>query len=247
VHDHYVDDFDYFVLGTADTYMLVNNLREYLASPDVVARDTSGESLYLGRRFALAGNMRTIYNSAGPGYVLNKAALKVFAANFELSICSPLAESSLDDILFARCFRKTVPPIQPMDTRDVRGAERFHQFPPMVHMTFKLNVALSAAELANTSRSAVMTGSKSKKQKNARSQGWYPLYSIELQDGMDCCAPSSISFHGIDPDLMYRMDALLVGCRADHAYVASVEQRRQDLEYELPDIVPGHRRILHRE
>ena len=42
------------------------------------------------------------------------------------------------------------------------------------------------------------------------------------ENELDCCSRDSIGFHYINASLMYRMDALLYGCRRDPAYVVRV-------------------------
>jgi hypothetical protein len=77
LHDNFITKYDFFVFGGDDYYIVVDNLREYLASEEIQEKDRRGVPLYLGRRFAAGGNMNNIFNSGGPSYILNRAALAV--------------------------------------------------------------------------------------------------------------------------------------------------------------------------
>ncbi|KAK7242176.1 glycoprotein-N-acetylgalactosamine 3-beta-galactosyltransferase [Aureococcus anophagefferens] len=68
----YYRDFDYFHFGGDDLFLLVSNLKAYLASPPVKARNDRGEPLFLGRRFKLNGNEKHLFNSGGSGYTFNR-------------------------------------------------------------------------------------------------------------------------------------------------------------------------------
>lgn len=52
LHKHHVHDFDYFVSGGDDLYIIVENLRKYLSSEEIVKATEHGEKpIFLGRRF----------------------------------------------------------------------------------------------------------------------------------------------------------------------------------------------------
>ena len=74
--------------------------------------------------------------------------------------------------------------VVPYDTKDEEGRERFHPFTPGGHYKYR-------------------------KPKNNPDADWYPRYTIDLKFGLDCCSPSSATFHYVDPKLMYRIEALL--------------------------------------
>ncbi|CAM9735475.1 unnamed protein product, partial [Chrysoparadoxa australica] len=66
--------------------------------------------------------------------------------------------------------------VLPYDTRDAWGRERFHPFTPGEHFDYRIPPP--------------------------GSDDWYPKYSFDLKEGRDCCAPDSISFDGIKPEMM---------------------------------------------
>ena len=124
VDRHYADDFDFFILGGDDLFLLPQNLRSYLAtvgSPDGL--------LYAGRRLA----PDNLYNSGGAGYTLSRGTLKRFVKDgLQNSRCAPKRTTSYEDVMVAECLRLVLG-ISLADTRDDQGRERFHPFPPGWH------------------------------------------------------------------------------------------------------------------
>ena len=86
--------------------------------------------------------------------------------------------------MVAECFKNGPARLLPTDTRDARGAERFHPFTPGQHLSYK-------------------------RDKN----DWYTKYSVDLLEGPAYFAPDSVAFHYVKPDLMDHMDAVLHRCR----------------------------------
>jgi len=72
IHDNYVDDFDYFWIGGDDLVLIVENLRNYLAT--VHQPDGVDGPIYLGHQ--IPSFRETYFAGGGPGYVMNSAALK---------------------------------------------------------------------------------------------------------------------------------------------------------------------------
>lgn len=75
IYENHLDDADWFLKADDDTYVIVENLR-YLLYP--YPTDTP---LYLGYRFKVlpdSGFVAQGYMAGGPGYALNRAALKRF-------------------------------------------------------------------------------------------------------------------------------------------------------------------------
>jgi hypothetical protein len=51
IHAHYIDTFDYFLLGGDDMFYIMENLRDYLASDEIVKYTAENDGIFLGRRF----------------------------------------------------------------------------------------------------------------------------------------------------------------------------------------------------
>ncbi|CAN0346077.1 unnamed protein product, partial [Ectocarpus fasciculatus] len=135
INFHYKDDFDWFVLGGDDLFLIVENLRKYLLSEEI-KRAAGGlgnggpNPMYLGRRFRFIGENR-IYNNGGPSYVLNQASVGLLASHLDDDACQPHAAKHWEDILVASCLKKNG--VEAFDTRDALGRERFHPFTPAAH------------------------------------------------------------------------------------------------------------------
>ena len=200
VYDNYFDEYDFFVFGGTDYYAVVENMRLYFESDEIQTANKLGTPLYMGRRFTTSGNSESAigqFNSGGPSYVLNKAALKLFIDNLENPVCSPGTRTAGEDVLIAACLRK-VGSVLPYDTRDEKHRERFHPFTPGSHMVFK-----------------IITNEEQEKIKAAgKAVDWYTRYSAwGIQTGLDCCNPHSISWHYIGPKKLRSMDSLFYACR----------------------------------
>ena len=192
VYDNYYEKYDYFHSGGDDIYILVENLRLYLESEEIQAASNGGiylpngdetlqTPLFLGRRFAENGNMKTIFNSGGSGYTLNKAALKTLV--LAMPTCMPHLHTFSEDVLVARCLRKSG--VLPYDTKDEKGGERYMPFQPGHHLTYR------PPEDVN--------------------EDWYALDCIDCKWGLDHCSEQSVAFHYIKPPLMDRIHAILYG------------------------------------
>ena len=205
VYQRYYDDFEWFYIGGDDLYIIVENLRLYLNSDEIVragwikqparASANGGESgttaveavpLFLGRRFAQGGNAERMFNSGGAGYLLNRAALRLLAENaLDNPACQPHLKGFWEDVQVANCLKKAGG-VLPYDTRDGLGRERFHPFTPANHLTYRVP---------------------------PNGKDWYAQYSIDLKIGEECCSTKSISFHYVKHQLMPKLHAFLYDCR----------------------------------
>jgi len=192
IYDNYYNDYDWFHFGGDDMYVIVENLRYYLESDEIQFAIKGGSRkhgipegseipLFLGRRFALKGNMNHLFNSGGSGYTLNKAALKLLVA-VAFPECSVDRKTSAEDVMVAECFREYG--VYPYETKDEFGGERYMPFSPGTHYEYK--------------------------PPGPNERGWYNQYSIgKIKEGLDHCSKDSIAFHYIGPELMRRMHAIL--------------------------------------
>ena len=70
IHEHHLDDADWFLKADDDTYVVVDNLRSFVADRD------PADPVYFGFNFKV--NVRQGYMSGGAGYVLSKEAVRRF-------------------------------------------------------------------------------------------------------------------------------------------------------------------------
>ena len=129
-----------------------------------------------------------IFNSGGPGYLLNGAALDTFISVMNSPSCFVRHRTRAEDVMLAACLASAG--VVPHDTRDALRRERFLPFMPAAHLTYR-NTDLR--------------------------QDWYVRYSIGLQYGVDCCSTRAAGFHYVKAPDLHRLDALLYGCRAPRA------------------------------
>ncbi|CAM9302545.1 unnamed protein product [Pylaiella littoralis] len=186
---HYKDEFDWFVLGGDDIFLVVENLRKYLLSDEIKAaagglKDGGINPMYLGRRFRPGGNDNRIFNSGGAAYVLNQASVKLLASHLDDESCHAHQKCSWEDVNIAACLRQQG--VVAHDTRDDFGRERFHPFTPGQHFSYRIP-------------------------KNPE-KDWYIDYSIDLKIGRECCSRNSLSFHYVDERLMRRLYHLVYSC-----------------------------------
>ena len=184
VYEHYRHDFDYFHIGGDDTFVLADNLRTFLARPELVQANAAGQPLYLGRRMKVGGNANHLFNTGGAGYVFNQAALALLYDSLDEPFCAPHRHGFYEDVLVADCFKNGPAHLLPIDTRDATGAERFHMLSPGQHLSYR-----------------------------KAPKDWVTTYSFDLLEGLAYFSPESTVFHYCEPALVEHMDALLHRCR----------------------------------
>jgi hypothetical protein len=174
VYDNYYEKYDWFNVGGDDLFLLVENLRYYLESDEIQTaaygdkvklllpngmtvynrNQTHQVPLILGRRFAYLGNMDDIYAAGGPGYTLNKAALKLLVVqglpNYLRDDLTPWEDISVSRVL--RNFG-----VYPYDTKDEFGGERYNHYRPGDIFNYRLPADLNS--------------------------DWYSQYNIDLLEG----------------------------------------------------------------
>jgi glycoprotein-N-acetylgalactosamine 3-beta-galactosyltransferase len=201
IYDNYYDKYDWFHIGGDDMYVIVDNLRQYLDSDEIRAAanggsrlpdgtETSQVPLYLGRQFAAGGDRADTYNTGGPGYTLNRAALKTLVA---LGMPKHFTDTvwSSEDIFVARILRQFN--VYPYDTRDEDGGNRYMHFSPAQHYVVQREESQNITSTFNA---------------------WYRR--VGGRDTPDRTAARSVAFHHLNADDLLRMHALLYGyCGAD--------------------------------
>ncbi len=108
--------FDWYIKADDDTYMMMDNLREFLEDKNPNAPVTYGYRF--DDTYVMFG-----YNSGGAGYVLSREATHrlVTAVNRNFTVCS---DSGIEDLDMGDCLRALH--VNPEDTIDEFNKERFH-------------------------------------------------------------------------------------------------------------------------
>ena len=174
VYDNYYEDYDWFHIGGDDMYLLVENLRLYLESEEIQTAENGGiykpngletslRPLFLGRRFAKRGDQNDIFASGGPGYTMNKAALKTLVVD-GFPVYFQNVTSSMEDVLVARTFRELG--VAVYDTQDENGGERYMPLHPGKHYEYVLP----------------------ENRVHNKRKDWYDRFSINIKEGKIGCA-----------------------------------------------------------
>eukprot|EP00903_Cladosiphon_okamuranus_P006776 g6606.t1 len=199
INFHYREEFDWFLLGGDDFFVIMENLRKYLLSDEIESaagglKGGGTTPMYLGRRMRVDGVVDRIYNNGGPSYVLNQAAVSLLASVIDDNASQPHTRRFWEDLIVGRIMKKNG--VQPFDTRDAFGRERFHCYTPAAHLGFRLSDKVEDEALPGLN-------------------DWYPHSAINLKFGRECCSHDSVSFHHVDADLMRRLYHLVYVCPKD--------------------------------
>ncbi|EDQ92391.1 uncharacterized protein MONBRDRAFT_22031 [Monosiga brevicollis MX1] len=117
-YQHHLDDHDWFMKADDDTFVVVDNLRQFLAQYD------PNKPHFFGHRFLLhrgqGPQAELSYYSGGAGYVLSRAALKLLGDNAAKALTN---NGLAEDVEMARSMLKVGVTCE--DSRDAEGHERF--------------------------------------------------------------------------------------------------------------------------
>lgn len=125
VYDHYLNDYDWFLKGDDDTYVIMENMRYMLSAYD------PNFPIYFGSRFKKFS--KNGYMSGGGGYVLSREAVKIFV---EQSLPNDKKckkqNTGAEDAEMGKCLNNVG--VMAGDSRDSLGRGRFFPFTPATHL-----------------------------------------------------------------------------------------------------------------
>lgn len=86
---HYVNDYDFFLLGGDDMFYIIENLRTYLASDEIntMKNNPDSKGLYLGHIFEPPKQKQ--FNSGGAGYILDQKSVNLLGKALDTPTCFP--------------------------------------------------------------------------------------------------------------------------------------------------------------
>jgi hypothetical protein len=195
IHTFYRDDFDWFLLGGDDMYVIMEHLRWFLDREDMKVYQASNEGkhgVYLGRKLiepASALFNATEYVTGGPGYILDRQALSVLWNNIDQEHCNPYVLSPAEDVFVGDCLARSTPSIHPFETRDELNRQRFLQYAPGTSYLY----------------------GRGDWPKNVSSH-WLSKYDHNISTGHDCCSDTMIGIHAMDTFWMSTLDDFIHRC-----------------------------------
>lgn len=135
LYDNFLGDFDFFHISGDDIFLIVENLKEFLASDKVKEWDgTEGKYALLGFIHQHHKYPNREYLAGGSGYTMSKKMLKAYVEG-PLQTCDPGREGSQEDVAISECAQKLTEHYF-IDSRDAVGAHRYHQCPVQELATF---------------------------------------------------------------------------------------------------------------
>ena len=201
LYDNFLDDYDYFHFSGDDLYMMVENMKEFLASDKVKEWDEVPD------QYMIAGfwiNWRAVdekgdfYLGGGSGYTLSKKALKAYVEG-PLQYCNTNKETPMEDIEFSQCVKKYLT-TKFIDTRDEVGAHRYHQYNVGMHSAWPRN--RESNKIFGHKMNRVIHNSL----RHMEEEFGFPFVT---QDAY--VSNSSVVFHNHDASYLRRMEVLLYG------------------------------------
>jgi hypothetical protein len=195
IYTNFIDEFDFIFLCGDDTYLVVENLKSWLASPEVVAATRDHREPCYGGLFTRPfwrPNLPKdfVYHGGGSGYTLNRAALKLFVEHgLNHSECFPNEVKSEEDLFMGLCLQHLG--VTPILASQHQALLQYPTDPKGI-----INV--------NTLDNRV-------KQFWIWQLQWFAkTHKIELKSGLDAVSKYSISFHDIKTaTYMRRIDAIV--------------------------------------
>ncbi|KAK3578733.1 hypothetical protein CHS0354_010115 [Potamilus streckersoni] len=124
IYDHHFNDADWFMKADDDTYVILENLRYFLAGHD------TNKPIYFGHHFKTI--VKQGYFSGGAGYVLSKEALRRFATVARNGSVSCRQDGGAEDAEIGHCMERLG--VKTGNSTDRLGRSRFHCFNPETHL-----------------------------------------------------------------------------------------------------------------
>jgi hypothetical protein len=119
-YDHYLHEFDFFMIGGDDYYVIAENLKYFVSTGSWKGPWNHSEPLFLGGSLINMPYTRRRYCGGGAGYTLNRVALRLLIEQlWRLPACWPHHRASDEDRIISSCFDAAG--IRCMDTNDIRN------------------------------------------------------------------------------------------------------------------------------
>ena len=196
IHEHYMEDYDFFHLGGDDMYVMVENLRHFLTQ--IQASTPPNTPLHLGQWVSQPEG--TYMVSGGPGYTLNAAAVKRLVQD-ALPGCHATSGGPSEDRFLSQCFRALN--VTGSDTRDVEtGEQQYHSTTPARLYYFRSRLGRRGSHIQD--RLAVYWEGLPHPSRQHQHQ------TVGPKHGLEAAATYSVSFHDLyTPQFVARIHAMV--------------------------------------
>ncbi|OWF48568.1 Glycoprotein-N-acetylgalactosamine 3-beta-galactosyltransferase 1 [Mizuhopecten yessoensis] len=221
IYSSHLNNYDWFLKADDDTYVILENLRNFLRDKD------QNEAIYFGRRFKPF--VKQGFMSGGAGYVLSRQAVRSLVqygnstTSYLNSKCEPTTFIG-EDVQLGQCLEMVG--VKAGDTRDSEGKERFFPLRPEDHIV-RGNIPKNSWYWSHIYYPHLQVIRYNMKKSNIEGKGKRKLYLCNRKDGsVTCfhrgsnprtqtflsdvllrgCSRTAISFHYITPNMMYAMD-----------------------------------------
>lgn len=202
IYTNFRHEYDYFHICGDDTYLVVDNLRQFVISAEVQNATEHNQPVLAGgiikplwRKDLEKKHPNFVYNGGGPGYTLNQKALDIFVKE-GLSRCEPIVDKSNEDLQMSFCFTETLGLKNAIvKTREMEtNAARYHEVEPNVNLT---------DYLSRTNRKAHFCFLRDQRKWRIEELG-------EPKDQLEAISNSSIAFHSVkEANYMRLIDRIL--------------------------------------
>ncbi|GAB6026181.1 hypothetical protein CHUAL_012392 [Chamberlinius hualienensis] len=174
IYNNYFDDYDWFFKADTDTYVIVENLRYVLSTLDDNQPQYVGLVLDLNKTH---NNVNLTLQAGGPGYVLNKLALKKLITQAYKNESCYKGFRQEEDVMLGWCFQ--LMKVNPHEPTDEQNRTHFFPMTPYYHV---------AAPITSES-------------------SWYWKIAVRpAKTSIDCCSKYAISFHFMTEELIWAME-----------------------------------------
>lgn len=204
LYDNFLLEYDFFYICGDDTYLIMENLKSLLTSPQFVtyAGGTGYPNpIYLGDwihpSWLPQYHDSFYYMGGGSGYVLNRSTLRALVEQV-WPICHNTTDKSMEDLFMGACLEEVLN-VTGYDARDDDGRDRFIGIDPIVRASIGTESGIRPPQYL-----------KKQFRWRARRYGWKTIY------GIDAISPSAVAFHLIKPaSKMRRYERLLYRSHLD--------------------------------
>ena len=133
IYDNFLNEYDFFHFCGDDTFMIVENMKEFLASDKVMEWDNTqdkqviaGDWLHWEAPYGKFPPSGTFYLNGAPGYTLSRKALKMYVEG-PMEACE-WKNTGMEDLAFSECLRSQNYTEENtfINTIDDVGAHRYH-------------------------------------------------------------------------------------------------------------------------